>query len=99
MKRLILVLALPLLLIACDKPDVPTLLTWAQDGINADCLFGKGALAANICTFGTDGVSAAQAAYAKDPTNGKAAVKKILQDVEASQPQLAPYLNFVIAVL
>ena len=97
MKRLVLVLALVTL--ACQKPDLPTLLTWAQYGIDADCNFGKGALAADVCTFGTDAITAAQAAYAKDPTTGVAAVKKILVDAETRQPKIAPYIDWLVAKL
>lgn len=98
MKR-VLVLLFPLLLVACNKPDLPTLLTWAQYGIDADCALGSGALAQHVCTFGDDGIAAAKAAYAKDPANGRAAVKQILVDLEATQPALAPYLDWLLAGL
>lgn len=80
---------------ACNKPDVPTLLTWAQAGINADCMFGAGALAANVCTFGGDAIALAQAAYAKDPANGTTAVSSILTDAATKEPALAPYLAWM----
>lgn len=80
---------------ACTRPDVPTLLTWAQFGIDADCQFGAGALAADVCTFGGDAITAASAAYAKDPVNGVKAAKKILVDAEARQPKIAPYTHWL----
>lgn len=99
MKRLLLVVSLSLAVIACNKPDLPTLLTWAQYGIDADCNFGAGALAANVCTFGTDAINAAQAAVKKDPATGLSAAKKILQDAEAAQPKIAPYLDWLVTRL
>lgn len=99
MKARLIVLALAFGVIACQKPDLPTLLTWAQYGIDADCNFGAGALAANVCTFGTDAISAAQAAVKKDPATGLSAAKKILQDAEIAQPKIAPYLDWLVTRL
>lgn len=99
MKKLLIALALTLPLIACTKPDVPTLLQWAQYGIDADCQFGTGALAADVCTFGKDAVDAAQAAYATDPAHGVKAVKQILVDAETRQPAIAPYTHWLTARL
>lgn len=95
MKRLFLVLALSITFSGCTKPDLPTLLTYAQFGIDADCQFGAGGLAADICVFGGDAILAAQAAYAKEPAHGRAAVKKILVDAEARQPKIAPYTHWL----
>jgi hypothetical protein len=99
MKKLILTLALTLPLIACTNPDIPTLLQYAQWGIDADCKFGAGALAADVCTFGGDAISAANAAYAKDPANGVKAVKQILVDAETRQPTIAPYIDWLVTKL
>lgn len=96
MKKLLLILALGVTLSGCNKPDIPTLLQWSQYGIDADCQFGSGGLAADICTFGTDAITAAKAAYAHDPVNGTAAVKKILIDAELKQPKLADYLDWFV---
>lgn len=92
-------LALLVFLFGCTKPDLPTLLQYAQFGIDADCKFGAGGLAADVCTFGGDAIEAAKAAYAKDPANGRAAVKKILVDAETRQPKIAPYIDWLIAGL
>lgn len=89
----LLVLCLPL--VACNKPDLPTLLQWAQYGIDADCQFGAGALAQQFCTFGGDAIAAAKAAYAKDPEQGRAAVKKILGDAESQAPELGAYWHWI----
>jgi hypothetical protein len=99
MKRLLLIVALTLVAAACTQPDLPTLLTWAQYGIDADCNFGAGALAANVCTFGTDAIAAAQAAVKKDPVTGVSAVKQILVDAERAQPQIAPYVDWLVTQL
>lgn len=96
MRRVLLVVALGLGVSACTRPDVPTLLTWAQFGIDADCQFGAGALAANVCVFGGDAISAAQAAIKKDPVTGVSAAKKILVDAEVAYPAFAPYVDWLI---
>lgn len=79
--------------------NVPVLISYAQAGIDADCKFGAGALAADVCTFGTDAITAAQAAVTKDPVAGVSAAKKILQDAEVTQPKIAPYVDWLIALL
>lgn len=96
---LIAVLALALPLVACKQPDLPTLLTWAQYGVDADCNFGAGALAADVCTFGTDAIQAAQAAVTKDPIAGVAAAKQILVDAEKARPAFAPYVDWLVQTL
>jgi hypothetical protein len=94
-----LALALCLPLVACQKPDLPTLLTWAQAGIDADCQFGAGGLAADVCTFGGDAIAAAKVAVSKDPAQGRAVVKKILGDAEAKQPALGAYWHWLTDAL
>lgn len=95
----LLVLGLSLPIVSCTRPDLPTLLTWAQYGIDADCHFGAGALAADVCTFGTDTISAAKAAVARDPQQGLVAAKQILRDAETRQPAIAPYTHWLTARL
>ena len=99
MKKFIWTLPLMLALVACTRPDLPTLLQWAQYGIDADCQFGSGALAADVCTFGGDAIKASQAAYTKDPSTGVAAVKQILSDAEKVQPKIAPYVDWLLVKL
>ncbi len=95
MKKWCVIAALSLPLLACNGPDLPTLLSWAQYGIDADCMFGKGALAADACTFGGETIALAKAAAAKDPANQRAAVKAILLSAEARKPAIAPYLQWL----
>jgi hypothetical protein len=93
-KRLVLVFAL--VLVACQQPDLPTLLSWAQAGIDADCQFGAGALAHDVCVFGTDTISGARAVAAQDPVAGRKIVKQILIDAETAQPAFAPYVDWLV---
>lgn len=72
--------------------NVPVLLDYAQYGIDADCKFGTGALAQDVCKIGTDAISLARD---KSPS----AVKAILLDAEAKQPKIAPYVDWLIALL
>lgn len=72
--------------------NVPVLLDYAQYGIDADCKFGAGALAVDVCTFGTDTIALAKS---KDPKD----VKKLLQDAEVTQPKIAPYIDWLVALL
>ena len=81
---------------ADGKLNVPVLLQDAGYGIELDCAIGTDALAQNVCTFGRDGLAAAQAAYAKDPASGQAAVKQVLIDLVGAEPQLGAYLTYVI---
>lgn len=72
--------------------NISALLDYAQYGIDADCKFGAGALAADVCTFGTDTITIARTRDPKD-------VKKALVDAENKQPKLAPYIDWLIALL
>jgi hypothetical protein len=72
--------------------NVPVLLTYAQYGIDADCQLGSGGLATDVCTFGTDILTLAKS---KDPKD----VKKVLVDAETKQPKIAPYIDWLIALL
>lgn len=103
MKKLIqtLVLVSTLALSACiisipRTPDgavnVSVLLDYAQYGIDADCKFGTGALAQDVCKIGTDAIT-----LGRDKT--PSAVKVILQDAEKKQPKIAPYIDWLIALL
>lgn len=95
MRKIIWIGAVTLGLIACNGPDLPQLLQYAQYGIDADCMFGKNALAADVCTFGGETIALAKAAAAKDPANQRAAVKAILVSAEARKPEIAPYLKWL----
>lgn len=99
MKKILWILAVVVIVSGCTTPDVPTLLSWAQFGIDADCKFGAGGLAADVCTFGGDAIAAASAAYAKDPANGVKAAKQILVDAETRQPKLVPYTHWLTSRL
>lgn len=103
MKKIVLVLALVCATACASLPhtadgrlDLPKLLTWAQYGIDADCSFGSGGLAQDVCTFGHDAIATAQAAWAKDPANGFAAAKKVLMDAVARQPKFGWYVGWLI---
>lgn len=100
-KRSIAAIVLSLSLSACiislpRTPDgavnVPVLLDYAQYGIDADCKFGTGALAQDVCRFGTDAIALARD---KSPS----AAKAVLQDAEKKQPKIAPYVDWLIALL
>lgn len=100
-KRLVLAAVLSLSLSACivsiprtsdGAVNVPVLLDYAQYGIDADCKFGTGALAQDVCKIGTDAIT-----LARDKT--PSAVKAILQDAEKKQPKIAPYIDWLIALL
>ncbi len=72
--------------------NIPVLLDYAQYGIDADCKFGAGALAADICTFGTDTITLAKSNDAKD-------VRPLLVAAEAKVPKIKPYIDFVLQYL
>lgn len=106
MKRVILGVCLACAMACASLPhtpdgklDVMTLLDWAQYGIDADCNFGKGALAANICKIGTDGIIAARAAYMKDPVAGRMAVKNLLDGIGMQYPAVEPYWKWLTDAL
>lgn len=98
MKKLILPLLFALTLTGCatlglKNPDgsvnVPQLLTYAQDGIDADCALG---INPDVCTFGTDTLN-----LAKDKS--PADVKQILLDAEVKFPVIKPYVDFVVQLI
>lgn len=99
MKRLIVCTLLALPLLACNGPDLPTLLQYAQYGIDADCMFGKGALAADVCTFGGESIALAKAAAAKDPAQARSSVKQILLSAGQAKPALVPYVAWLTDAL
>lgn len=72
--------------------NVSALLDYAQYGIDADCKFGSGGLAVDVCKIGTDAITAAKS---KDPKD----VKQVLIDAETKQPKIAPYIDWLIALL
>ena len=94
MKRLLCVLGL-LTVTACaslpHKPDgsldVQKLLSWAEDGIIADCAI-QGA-DATVCSVGLPAVRALE-------TKSPADVKAGLQAIVAKYPAVAPYVNWLI---
>lgn len=85
---------LALLTVGCSH-DLTAWLTYAQFGIDADCQFGSGALAADVCVFGGETIALAKAAAAKDPDHAAAVVKQILISAETRKPELAPYLDWL----
>jgi hypothetical protein len=96
-KRLLLIVTL-LTLPACHLslprlPDgslnVPVLLQWAQDGINADCAFAP---TSAVCNLGTDAIATAR-------TKAPADVKRSLVDAETRFPVIAPYVDWLIRLL
>lgn len=101
MTRLLLIVAL-VSLTACasvtsrlpHRPDgsvdVQLLLTWAQDGIAADCALLPGS---TVCTIGTDVIRVATTKG--DP----ASVKQSLSDGAAQWPVIDPYVRWLINAL
>lgn len=96
MKKLILPLLFIMSFLGCatlnlKNPDgsvnIPQLLVYAQDGIDADCALG---IAPDVCTFGTDLINLSKG---KSP----AEVKKLLLDAEVKFPKIKPYIDFVAA--
>lgn len=96
--RLALLLALAVFGAACHVslprlPDgslnVPVLLTWAQDGIDADCAFAP---TSTVCNLGTDAIATAK-------TKAPADVKRSLVDAETRFPVIAPYVDWLIRLL
>ena len=79
--------------------NIPELLRYADYGIAADCALGSSTLAADICTFGTDGIATARAAYDRNPATGAAAVKQTLVDLEARHPKVKPYTHWLVELL
>lgn len=101
MKKLFSVVLFAIVTSACiisvpRTPDgavnVPVLLDYAQYGIDADCKFGTGALAQNVCQYGTDVIKLARD---KSPS----AAKVVLQDAAKAQPKIAPYVQWLIDLL
>lgn len=97
MRRFLLVVAL-LTVSACHValprlPDgalnVPLLLTWAQDGVDADCAYAP---TSTVCTLGTDAIATAR-------TKAPADVKRSLVDAATRFPVIAPYVHWLIALL
>jgi hypothetical protein len=72
--------------------DLPVLYEYAQYGIDADCAFGTGALANEVCKTGTDAINLAK-------TKSPAAAKVVLLDVEQAHPDLVPYLDWLVKLL
>lgn len=95
MRKLFLPMLLVVTFAACDQ-DLTRWLAYAQFGIDADCQFGKGALAADVCVFGGETITLAKAAAAKDPDHAAAAVKQILVSASQRKPEIAPYLDWLI---
>lgn len=69
--------------------NVPLLLTWAQDGIDADCAFDA---TSAVCVIGDDVIMAIRS---KDPKD----VKQALIDAELRFPVLTSYLDWLVKLL
>lgn len=96
MKRLFLVIALVSLAACASLPrlpdgslNVPLLLTWAQDGLDADCAWAP---TSAVCNLGTDAIATAK-------TQAPADVKRSLVDAETRFPVIAPYVDWLIRLL
>jgi hypothetical protein len=76
--------------------NVPLLLEWASDGIEADCAFG---INDAVCMEGRDTIALARAIHDDDPIALRAAVTASLADNVARWPVIAPYVQFVRDVL
>lgn len=77
--------------------NVPVLLMWAEDGIQADCAI-QGA-SAEVCSIGLPALQAVEAAVANDPTNAEARVRAALVNITTRWPQTGWYLDWLIKVL
>lgn len=77
--------------------NVPTLLSWAEDGIVADCAI-QGA-SADVCSLGLPAIQAVEAAVKSDPANAEAKARVGLQAAESRWPAIAPYLDWLIRIL
>lgn len=71
--------------------NVPLLLTWAQDGIDADCAISP---RSPVCTLGTDAI-----AVARSKGKDLGAIRQTLVDASAQFPVIAPYVKFVVDLL
>lgn len=99
MKQLLCVLPLLCLLaIGCasfppknadGSVNVALLLTWAQDGVDADCAWAP---TSTVCALGTDAIATAR-------TKAPADVKRSLVDAETRFPVIAPYIDWLIGLL
>ena len=98
----VLLVAVALLAASCattkltiKNPDgslnIPLLLTWAQDGIDADCAIMPGS---PVCTLGTDAI-----ALARSKGKDVGAIRQTLVDAAAQFPVIAPYVRFVVDLL
>lgn len=104
-KRIVCVLIASVFLTACASlprnPDgslnVPVLLSWAEDGIVADCAIQG--TTAEVCSLGLPAIQAVEAAVRQDPANALAKANTALQAIVLKYPGTAPYLNWLITIL
>lgn len=76
--------------------DLDRLVTWASDGIEADCAIGFNL---DVCTFGRQTIADAHTDMAADPAHPARALSLSLTRSALKWPVVAPYVQFVRNVL
>lgn len=76
--------------------DVRTLVTWASDGVEADCQFAP---LSSFCIFGRDAVADVRAAMDKNPTGIQVAAKRSITDSVEKWPAIAPWFTWLADAL
>jgi hypothetical protein len=73
--------------------DVRRLVTWASDGVEADCQFQP---TAAFCIFGRDAVADARAAMDRNPAALQVAARRSLVDSAAKWPVIQPWVQWLV---
>lgn len=101
MTRLFLAMLLTVPLVACQKPDLPTLLMWARQGLQAACSFNADGQngQSEVCQAGLPALDTADQIARKNPDGAAAAVKPFLLAEEAAHTGLREFTGWLTSRL